>query len=97
MHCFRIARHTQSMIAYMILLSISGKSSEKLPCGNVVNTPYFSVVDQRSWSETWKTIVPNSHLVIVPRPPDKPDECVFILSKLYPLFFLREDLAYPHF
>ena len=39
MHYFGNPRHTQSMIAYMIL-SISGKSSEKLYCRNVANVPY---------------------------------------------------------
>ena len=38
MHYFIFPRHTQSMIAYKIL-SISGNSSEKLHCGNVVNMP----------------------------------------------------------
>ena len=37
MHHFGIPGHTQSMVAYIIWLSISGNSSEKLHCGNVVN------------------------------------------------------------
>ena len=39
MHYFGNPGHTRSMIAYMTL-SVSGKSSEKLHCGNVVNMPY---------------------------------------------------------
>ena len=39
MHYFGNPRHTQSMIAYRTL-SISGNSSEKLHCGNVVDMPY---------------------------------------------------------
>ncbi|XP_067938795.1 T-cell immunomodulatory protein-like [Watersipora subatra] len=30
--------------------------------------------DQVEWKQTWKTIVPNSHLVVVPQPPDKPGQ-----------------------
>ena len=41
MHYFGIPRHTQSMIAYKIRLSISGISSEKLHRGNVVNMPFL--------------------------------------------------------
>ena len=37
MHYLGNPRHTQSMIAYMILMSISGDVIEKLHCGNVVN------------------------------------------------------------
>ena len=36
-HYFGIPRLTQSMIAYNTLTSISGNSSEKLHCGNVVH------------------------------------------------------------
>ena len=41
MHYFGIPRHTQSILAYKILTSISGNSSEKLYCGNAVKMPYY--------------------------------------------------------
>ena len=41
MHYFGIPRHTPSMIAYKSLTEYSGKSSETLHCGNVVNMPYL--------------------------------------------------------
>ena len=43
MHCFINPRHTQSKIAYLwFWLGISGNSSEKLHCGNVINMSYSS-------------------------------------------------------
>ena len=38
MHFYESPRHTRLIIVYKIL-SVSGNSSEKLHCGNVVNMP----------------------------------------------------------
>ena len=44
MHYFGIPIHTQSLIAFIrVSLSISGGTSERLHCGNVVNIPYCLV------------------------------------------------------
>ena len=56
MHYFGIPRHTQSMITIGFWLSISGNSSEKLHCGNVVNMP--------NWMDAQHTTLQSSEAVL---------------------------------
>ena len=49
LHYFGNPRHTQSMIAYMILTSYFWEFQWKLHCGNAVNIPYCRI---RSW-QVW--------------------------------------------